>query len=454
MDRVKRLFQPASSYEPIHDNQHEDEEDHESESGTDVDSSTFSWIEYSIFLLLGVAMLWAWNMFLAAAPYFQHRFAPSQWILNHFQAAEISVSTVTNLSSMLLLTKLQKNANYPKRITSSLIISTVVFAILSVSTLIKASPKAYFSFLLIAIFSASLATGLIQNGLFAFTSGFGRSEYTQAIMTGQAVAGVLPPLAQIISVAVVPTKKDGTGTQEESPTSALIYFLTATTISIIALFAFFYLVRRKSNFDSLHSTPKPIADEADALAGSRRLSAPNDSLRPEKASIPLWTLFCKLLFLALGVFLCFAVTMVFPVFTASILSVSGIDSAIFIPLAFLLWNVGDLLGRLITLSPKVSLTHYPFALFAVAMARLLFIPLYFLCNIKGRGATISSDFFYLVIVQFLFGLTNGYLGSLCMMGAVDWVAPEEREAAGGFMGLMLVGGLAVGSLLSFLLGDV
>lgn len=88
------------------------------------------------------------------------------------------------------------------------------------------------------------------------------------------------------------------------------------------------------------------------------------------------------------------------------------------------------------------------------MARFLFIPLYFLCNIKGRGAAVSSDFFYLVIVQFLFGLTNGYLGSSCMMGAGDWVAPEEREASGGFMGLMLVGGLTVGSLLSFLLGDV
>jgi len=63
---------------------------------------------------------------------------------------------------------------------------------------------------------------------------------------------------------------------------------------------------------------------------------------------------------------------------------------------------------------------------------------------------VPSDAFYLVAVQFLFGLTNGYLGSTCMMGAGEWVDVEEREAAGGFMGLMLVGGLTVGSLLSFL----
>ena len=81
---------------------------------------------------------------------------------------------------------------------------------------------------------------------------------------------------------------------------------------------------------------------------------------------------------------------------------------------------------------------------------MVFIPLYLLCNVHGHGAAVSSDAFYLVIVQFLFGLSNGFLGSTCMMGAGEWVEVDEREAAGGFMGLMLVGGLTVGSLLSFL----
>ena len=84
------------------------------------------------------------------------------------------------------------------------------------------------------------------------------------------------------------------------------------------------------------------------------------------------------------------------------------------------------------------------------MSRVVFIPLYLLCNIHGNGAAVSSDAFYLVVVQFLFGLSNGFLGSTCMMGAGEWVEVDEREAAGGFMGLMLVGGLTVGSLLSFL----
>lgn len=41
-----------------------------------------------------------------------------------------------------------------------------------------------------------------------------------------------------------------------------------------------------------------------------------------------------------------------------------------------------------------------------------------------------------------------------MMGAGQWVPEGDRESAGGFMSLMLVGGLAAGSLLSFFLSGV
>ena len=84
----------------------------------------------------------------------------------------------------------------------------------------------------------------------------------------------------------------------------------------------------------------------------------------------------------------------------------------------------------------------------VAIGRVIFIPMYQLCNINGQGAAVKSDIFYFLI-QFFFGATNGYLGTSCMMGASHWVVADERPAAGGFMSMVLVGGLAAGSLLSF-----
>ena len=384
-------------------------------------------------------------MFLAAAPYFQRRFASSEWMLTHFQSTIISVSTVTNLGSVLILTNLQAKASYPKRIVASLLINTICFILLALSTVTfrDVSAGVYFAFLMLIVCGASLAAGLCQNGVFSYVTGFGVGEYTQAIMTGQAVAGILPCIAQIVAVLSV-AEIDAKEAKQESSKSAFAYFSTATVVSLLALLAFLALLKRRAGSTEVKASTESIEGTEENEYAERKVVGP-------------WTLFQKLRWIAMAVFICFAVTMQFPVFTQEILSVRPEDTAprilqpaCFIPLAFLFWNTGDLAGRLLTLVSKLTLFRHPRFTFLVSLARFVFIPLYLLCNIKGRGAIVSSDIFYLFVVQFLFGLTNGYIGSTCMIGAGEWVEPEEREAAGGFMGLMLVGGLTVGSLSSFL----
>ena len=450
MDRVRKLWQGEQAYEPLEDVTAGGDEEIQATPR----KPGFSYVEYSIFLLLGISMLWAWNMFLAAGPYFQHRFGNNQWIIDNFQAAEISVSTFTNLIAMIILTRLQANASYPKRIVSSLLINMAVFGLLSLftSVFLDISARGYFGFLMTTVFFASLAAGLCQNGIFAYVNGFGEPLYMQGIMTGQAVAGVLPCIAQIVAVLSVhedehqPSQgrpEDETpahGTPPVHASSALAYFLTATTISIVTLFAFSYLLARNRQ-------PKKLQDN----------TTPDNTNEPdERKEIPFRVLFRKLFWLAGAVAVTFGVTMVFPVFTQRIVSVRPLaeqsrllQPPSFIPLAFLSWNAGDLFGRLVTAIPSLSLVQRPRLVFALSVARIGFVGLYHLCNIRGEGAVVESDLFYLVVVQLCFGLTNGYLGSTCMIGAGEWVEPEEREAAGGFMGLCLVGGLTVGSLASF-----
>lgn len=59
MERIKSLFVPAKAssdeYEPL-----ADDDSGTLEGSTYEDGAPFSWIEYSIFVLIGVAMLWAW----------------------------------------------------------------------------------------------------------------------------------------------------------------------------------------------------------------------------------------------------------------------------------------------------------------------------------------------------------------------------------------------------------
>ncbi|KAL4788306.1 nucleoside transporter-domain-containing protein [Aspergillus varians] len=439
MDRIRRWLAPATAeYEPI-----QDPVAYEDDLDTPVTLAQagppFSRPVYWVFVILGVSMLWAWNMFLAAAPFFHQRFQSDTWATTHYQSSILTVSTVTNLGSVFVLAKLQESASYPRRIIVSLLINITVFTLLAFSTLVlkDASVEVYFGFVMVMVFGASMATGINQNGVFAYVSGFGREEYTQAIMSGQGVAGVLPPLAQILSVLVVP-QQGKEQVPEASWKSAFACFIMATGVSSLTLVSFVWLTEQQS----LHV----LDDQSDSS---------NADPTPTK-TVSLWRLFSKLRLPGISIYLCFVVTMIFPVYTSKIESVNVspggsrlFQPAVFIPLAFFFWNAGDLLTRMLVLNPRYSLAHRPWALLTLAVARAGFIPLYLLCNVSGRGAIVQSDFFYLFVVQTLFGATNGYLSSCCMMGTSYFVSADEREPAGGFMSLMLVGGLATGSLLSF-----
>ncbi|KAK3391941.1 nucleoside transporter-domain-containing protein [Sordaria brevicollis] len=461
MERLKNFITTVKAtdeeYEPLTD----DTSSTLTAEGEILEETPFSWIEYFIFVLIGVAMLWAWNMFLAAAPYFQTRFESNEWILANSQSAILSVSTTANLLALLVLMNIQSSANYPLRIKSSLVATIAVFGLLTISTVAfrDVSATTYLVFLLLMVGASAWAAGMMQNGAFAFAASFGRPEYTQAIMAGQGVAGILPPLAQIVSYLAVDQSNESSDpptlddTPEASPdTSAFIYFLTAVIISLITLVAFYPLVTRHNKL-----VESRLDEDTQQQLLSQSITSLEEAECLRRHFVSPLTLFRKLNWIAASVSFCFVVAMFFPVFTAKIFSVHEVaegETSIFapgafIPLGFFFWNLGDLLGRVSPMFLPFSLRDRPAALFAVAVARLVFLPMYLLCNIRGKGAVVDSDLFYLLVVQLPFGLTNGWLGASSMMAAGEWVEDGEREAAGGFMSMCLVGGLAVGSLASF-----
>ena len=63
MDRIRNTFKSKPTYAPINTDAQDDESesyDGSNESLAPEEMTPFSWIEYTVFLLLGVAMLWAW----------------------------------------------------------------------------------------------------------------------------------------------------------------------------------------------------------------------------------------------------------------------------------------------------------------------------------------------------------------------------------------------------------
>ncbi|KAK9471806.1 nucleoside transporter-domain-containing protein [Dipodascopsis tothii] len=403
--------------------------------------------DYLSFAMLGVAVLWPWNCFLSAAAYFQWRFSGTPFIRDNFESATMTTSTVVAMVTMLLLSGRQQDADYSARISRPLIVNLINFAVLSVASISGShwADWAFFIYLIISIAFSAMSTASCQNGMFAIANLFD-PIYTQSIMVGQAVSGVLPSIAQILSVVAVEqigtTDADDEAARSSSAKSSFVYFVTASLVNAVA-YGGFALMRKRQATVICHGALPATGTTAPAV-------------RPH---VPLPLLLRKLWAPAFAVFFTFAVTMMFPVFASTIRStnfIEGVSSpaswlrpSVFVPIAFLVWNTGDLLGRVVCGNAKYVMRN-PSALTLSTVARLLFIPALLLCNVNGEGAAINSDFLYMVIML-AFGLSNGYVTSCGMMVASDYVEEDEKEATGGFMVLSFNLGLALGSVASFAL---
>jgi equilibrative nucleoside transporter 1/2/3 len=133
-------------------------------------------------------------MILQAVPYFQKLFKSNAWIRQYFQSLNLCVLSITMLSSTLVLSKSNREVVYERHLRGSLLAYVLVASLLTISTteLFAVSPEIYLIFLLVMVFITAVANTLSQNAAFAFAARFGRIEYAPAIMTGEALAGLLP----------------------------------------------------------------------------------------------------------------------------------------------------------------------------------------------------------------------------------------------------------------------
>ncbi|KAK2531618.1 Slc29a1 [Columba guinea] len=168
-------------------------------------------------------------------------------------------------------------------------------------------------------------------------------------------------------------------------------------------------------------------------------------------------IFKKLWVMAASVCFVFTVTIgVFPSITAKVSTVLGEGNkwdSYFIPVScFLLFNVFDWTGRSLT-----ALFTWPgkdsCLLPVMVVLRVIFIPLFMLCNVQSRKylpVVFSHDAWYIVFMIF-FSISNGYLASLCMCFGPKKVLAHEAETAGAIMAFFLSLGLALGAAVSFLI---
>jgi len=160
---------------------------------------------------------------------------------------------------------------------------------------------------------------------------------------------------------------------------------------------------------------------------------------------------------ALSVWGTFALTLfLFPGVTAKMAGTgsSRFSGDIFVPFLFLVFNVGDLCGR-VAASWRTLIN--PKYLWVFVTLRLVFIPLFLLCNKSSSGGVVDFAVFgndaWPVIFMAIFSISNGYLGSQTMMYGPSQVGTYQpnQAKAGTFMAFCLSLGIFVGSVSSFAL---
>ena len=137
----------------------------------------------------------------------------------------------------------------------------------------------------------------------------------------------------------------------------------------------------------------------------------------------------------------------------------GIHPLLFTAIHFLVFSIGDLVGRCSGSFPRLAVWSGK-KILAMSLLRTLFIPLILLCNVERPATTpvpsiIHSDILFMIIMLTI-GYTNGYVVALAVFAASSLEhnprlkgRREDVDVAATLAGSFIILGLALGSLSSF-----
>lgn len=367
-------------------------------------------LTHIVYASIGLSFLWPWNALLSASLLAKQKLAETSVSLGTYSSSVMITSTVTSLASNLVLLYLP--ADYAKRVRHGLVIIAGSFLVLGCFGGVISGTK-WFLLLLLVTGVSSLGCALVQNGAMAITQTIPGSTHSLSIMIGQAVAGVVPPLIPMVIG------------DADVKVMAVMNFITVCFLAVIA----YVLFGTKQNKPFLQTAEDNMANKfpetEELMIASRHMWGPISTI-------------------LLG----FAVSLSYPVFANHVES-DKIPFQYFSPLSHLVWNSGDLLGRMLCLLPQLRLTSDKWMVGHSAARFLIIVFLVLLERTQDR----SHDVLYL-LVMLVFGTTGGFFISNAIARTPQCVPHELQPAAGEIISLTIAVGLSIGSVVSFITAAV
>ncbi|XP_068177979.1 equilibrative nucleoside transporter 1-like isoform X2 [Antennarius striatus] len=416
-----------------------------------------------IFFTLGLGTLLPWNFFITATTYFTSRLKDSSTLdssanqteaagehRSHLEAIFNNVMTLCAMLPLLLCTCLHSllHSRVPQRlrVMGSLLIIMVVFIVTAILVKVPLEPLPFFCITMVKIVIINCFGAVLQGSLFGM-AGLLPLSYTTPIMSGQGLAGSFAAFSMICAIASGSRLHD----------AAFGYFITACVVIFLAILSYILLPKLEFFRFYQETNRKQRSDKENTVDLMDRGSKDEPLYDNRRQRVAMMTIFKKIWLLALSVCLTFTITIgVFPAITAdtrSTLASGGAWERFFIPVCcFLLFNLCDWGGRSFTaicMWPQKESVLLP----VFVGCRLVFIPLFMLCNVHPRvhlPVLMDHDGWFIAIMV-VFAFSNGYLASLCMCYGPKNVPPQEAETAGAIMAFFLCLGLASGAALSFII---
>lgn len=452
---------------------------------------------YIIFYWLGIGTLLPWNMFITVVAYWDHKFRTIAGDLSPVESLlDSSVSVPEEGSGVELETLLGSNNSSPgpgsqpctgycpnelqkawggylavasmvpnvtflilngvvghRFKTQPRLLVSLVFVILSfifTSIMVKVDTDGWQeTFLYVTLASVAFINvnaAIFQGGILGVAGKF-PPAYMGAVFSGQAVGGIFASGTNVVVLALGATAVQ----------SAFFCFVLSVVFLVTALVA--YAVATRTEFYQ-HYLGENITNDLETKPEDSKLLQEKDMSPGLPVRVNPGRVMLAILPYAVSVFLTFLVTLgCFPAITLQVVSTLEPSTAwaqtFYVPVAcFLLFNIGDYVGRFLA-----GLIQWPkpgkigaLITLLLTVARFAFIPLFLFCNIRPseRGLTsvqFESDIAYIIIMS-LFSISNGYLGSICMISGPQVVRPEEAQTAASLMVALLGLGLGTGAFLS------
>jgi len=400
-----------------------------------------------VFYILGMTTLLPWNFFIAVNNYWDFKFRDvtnttlstgdnQTKLQKEFTSYLAIASNIPNAIFVILNVIYGQKFRLNVRIMGSLTIMATLFIAVLIMTRIDSDLwQEWFlaSTLLIVVF-LNICTAVFQGGLIGVAGKF-PSKYMGGMMAGQALGGIFPALVNIGVIAL-----------KVSPENLGFYcFLVAFIFVILSLVA--YMAVQTTAFFRHH------AGTGDQVITTTTSITSSSTYRESVGTAWKYLLSVFLIFLS-------SLT-VFPSVTVLVESQykSSGDAwatTYFTPVTcFLFFNTGDYLGRILASLIKLpgrDKTGQNLTLLLSSL-RLLFIPLFMLCNASPENRQLpvlfNTDADYYALMA-MFSISNGYLGNLCMMmGPKTSNDTLEQERIASMMVAVLVLGIGVGSGLSY-----